>query len=87
MTYEELNHNERCDKVGKVSKTITKSVGSVKVVTSLNFESFQDFMKYENHYDVADDPKSETVIDQIINCEGVLNKEPKWIDHDGSDVS
>ncbi len=65
---------------------VTKTISTTEETITIHFESFEDFMKYENHYDNAEAPKSETAVDNFLDGQALSdNEEPDWIDHLGSD--
>lgn len=81
--------------MGYVKKTITEATGEVSVTTTVEFETYEDFMTYEKSLNAS---QAEFVMDSSLNVTvngdvdfskvkeiSLPRKEPEWIDHDGSD--
>lgn len=70
--------------MGYVKKTITESIGETSVTTSIEFETYEDFMTYEKSLAASrvefckNDLQSVDIEKMMVDEQG-----PKWIDHDG----
>lgn len=81
--------------MGYVKKTITEAIGETSVTTTIEFETYEDFMTYEKSLNASQErfPVGQSL---KIGVKGDVDfskvkeislprKEPEWIDHDGSD--
>ena len=73
--------------MGYVKKTITEVIGKTSVTTTIEFETYGDFMAYEkslnaSQVEFCQNGLQPADIEKVMMADG---QEPEWIDHDGTD--